>query len=141
MRILKPDSRSVKTILLAMRHLEHATANQIHTWIVENRPEETLGLTTVYRNLKKLISWSMVRPLTFFEGEILYEVADLHHQHLICTACRKVEARRAEPMGWEFLEESGFEVLYYNFDVFGLCAQCKVKVDCFQESKQPSGVC
>ncbi|WKZ30418.1 MAG: transcriptional repressor [Candidatus Dojkabacteria bacterium] len=49
-----------------------------------------MDLTTVYRNLKHLITAGYIKELTLSNGVASYESAYENHQHAVCKNCGKV---------------------------------------------------
>lgn len=119
------STRSVKAVLEALDHLDHPCALEIHSWIARNRPERQIGVTTVYRALKKLVEDGAIRPLSFFEGEIRYD-KDARHQHFVCTTCKRIEVLESCDVKVK-VPRGGFQLLFYNFDMFGFCSRCAAR--------------
>jgi Fe2+ or Zn2+ uptake regulation protein len=49
----------------------------------------------------------------------------MHHHHLVCTRCERVQVVDhcpLEPMLQQLTDR--FQVSYHNFEVFGLCREC-----------------
>lgn len=116
-------ARSIATVLEAIDHLDHPCALEIHKWIAAKRPARRVGVTTVYRALKRLVQDGTIRPLSFFEGEIRYDRND-KHQHFVCTNCKDIQV--IDESGFKVeLPRGDFELLFFNFDLFGYCARCQ----------------
>lgn len=127
--IMKPinrQKRSIATVLSALENLNHPTALEIVGWLKQNHQQEKLGVTTVYRALKTLVEIQQVKPVNFYDGECRYELNNQqnNHQHLICTECKKISILHAIPPVVP-PEVKGFEIHFWNYDLFGLCNGCK----------------
>lgn len=119
--------KSAVAVYNALQQLSHATANDIMDWGNRQNTGKTMSLTSVYRSLNYLVSEKKVKPLNFNDGQVRYELNShrMHHHHLICTACNKVELIDTCPFE-AFLQSirPQFKVEYHNFEVFGLCEHC-----------------
>ncbi|MCA9545011.1 MAG: transcriptional repressor [Myxococcales bacterium] len=86
----------------------------------------TLGLATVYRNLKALTESGWLHPVELPGQPVRYERAHLqHHHHFMCEACGRVfdvvgcsvhTAAHGVP--------KGFEVVRHEVNFYGRCAEC-----------------
>lgn len=89
---------------------------------------ETVGLTTVYNQLRSLAEAGAVDTLRADDGEILYRrCGDSHHHHLVCRHCgRSVEVDGPEVERWarSVAGDHGFTDLTHTVEIFGLCAAC-----------------
>lgn len=84
---------------------------------------------TVYRNIMLIKSLGEVLELGFADGSNRYDGNKPHpHPHLICIKCKKIldpELAGLKDMTQEVAEESGFEIVSYRLDFFGICPQCR----------------
>lgn len=89
---------------------------------------ESVGLSTVYRNLQALAEAGSVDSLRSDDGEMLYrKCGTQHHHHLVCRECgRAVEISGAAVERWTSREaaEHGFTEVSHSIEVFGLCPAC-----------------
>jgi len=86
--------------------------------------------TTVYRELEFLKTQGFAKELTLRNDIALFELAGLHHHHLVCVDCGTVrdievvdeslscEERRIE-------RKEGFRILEHSLEFFGLCGKCR----------------
>jgi Fur family ferric uptake transcriptional regulator len=90
---------------------------------------ETIGLSTVYRNLQALAEDDLVDTLRNEDGEVLYrECSTRHHHHLVCRSCgHVVEVRGPAVERWadKAAEEHGFSNVAHTVEIFGLCPNCR----------------
>jgi Fur family transcriptional regulator, ferric uptake regulator len=89
---------------------------------------ETVGLTTVYNQLRSLAEAGAVDTLRADDGEILYRrCGEEHHHHLVCRRCgRSVEVEGPEVERWarHVAAAHGFTELTHTVEIFGVCAAC-----------------
>ncbi len=87
----------------------------------------TMGLTTVYRNLRGLQQKGMVRCRNLPTGEMLYAPVNRDHHHLTCVDCGKttiLEHCPLENIDLKAEQTKSFQVLFHTLEFFGLCKTC-----------------
>jgi Fur family transcriptional regulator, ferric uptake regulator len=104
------------------------SAQEIHH-LLRSRGE-TVGLSTVYRNLQVLAAEDLVDTLRNEDGEVLYREcsAKQHHHHLVCRSCgRVVEVRGPAVERWadKAAGDHGFTDVSHTVEIFGLCPDCR----------------
>ncbi|MFA6405886.1 MAG: Fur family transcriptional regulator [Candidatus Paceibacterota bacterium] len=86
--------------------------------------------TSVYRELKQLISKGLVEEIEFGDGKKRYELSSLgHHHHLFCLNCHKVEDVVIDEklINQSLLVKSpNFMVVKHNLEFFGYCQSCQL---------------
>lgn len=90
---------------------------------------ETIGLTTVYNQLRSLAETGDVDALRGDDGETRYRrcVTGDHHHHLVCRRCgRTVEIEGPEVERWagQMARRNGFVDVTHTVEVHGTCAEC-----------------
>ncbi|MBT0565374.1 Fur family transcriptional regulator [Williamsia sp. CHRR-6] len=89
---------------------------------------ESIGLTTVYRNLQALADAGEIDVLRTDSGESRYRRCSAgHHHHLVCRECGttvEVQADVVERWAAQVAEQNGFRDVAHTVEVFGRCAQC-----------------
>lgn len=89
---------------------------------------ESIGLTTVYRNLQALSETGQVDVLWDGSGETRYRhCSSGHHHHLVCRVCGRTVEVQAEPVEkWAttMAAEHGFTDVNHTVEVFGTCSAC-----------------
>ncbi len=88
----------------------------------------TMGLATVYRNLRQLQQRGLVRCRHLPTGEALYAPVDRDRHHLTCVDCGKTQVLDHCPIhGLDVPAESraDFELLFHTLEFFGLCSCCR----------------
>ncbi len=92
---------------------------------------ESIGLTTVYRNLQALSQSGQIDALWDGTGETRYRnCSSGHHHHLVCRECGTTVEVQADPVErWAatVAEEHGFTDIHHTVEVFGRCAQCQTR--------------
>ena len=96
------------------------------------RVDPSLGQATVYRTLKLLADAGLAKAVDFGDGITRYEsrLGEEHHDHLICTNCRKTEEifdERIERLQEQVALAHGFELTGHKMYLYGLCAQCRAQ--------------
>lgn len=83
---------------------------------------------TVYRSLSFLEKSGVLEVLRLDGDERLYHLNLHHHHHLVCTACKKIQAvhfcdslRREEA---QIAAATGFKVQRHVLEFYGLCKNC-----------------
>lgn len=110
-----------REVLAAVRHLGHATPEQIHESVAE------ADLTTVYRTLDLLEELGFVRHAHLGHGAPSYRPADDDHIHVVCHHCGRVldvDADLVDELAVRLQQNQGFELDRGHFTVFGKCADC-----------------
>ncbi|MDP9405418.1 MAG: transcriptional repressor, partial [Actinomycetota bacterium] len=89
---------------------------------------EAVGLTTVYRTLTALADAGLVDVLPRDGEQTFRRCGDVHHHHLVCEACNRVEELSADEVErWvsDAAARHGFAVTGHRADIFGVCADCR----------------
>ena len=90
---------------------------------------ETIGLSTVYRNLQTLAEDDLVDTVRNEQGEVLYRKCSAkHHHHLVCRTCgRVVEVTGPAVERWadRAAEGNGFSDVSHTVEIFGMCSECR----------------
>lgn len=124
---LPRNTRQRRAVAAIMADLEgFASAQQIHE-ILRDRGE-SVGLSTVYRNLQSLADADLLDVLRNDEGEALYRrCSSGHHHHLVCRRCgRTVEVDGPAVERWAdaVAADNGFSDIEHTLEIFGTCDQC-----------------
>lgn len=88
-----------------------------------------IGFATVYRTVKLLTEAGVARELTLENGQSRYEhqLANEHHDHLICTECGDIvefEDETIERLQQEIAARHGFRLVSHRMNLFGVCPTC-----------------
>lgn len=102
------------------------SAQQLHEQLRDRG--ESIGLTTVYRNLQALADAGQVDVLWDGSGETRYRHCSAdHHHHLVCRLCGNTVEVQAEPVErWaaDIAAQHGFAEVSHTVEVFGRCSDC-----------------
>jgi Fur family ferric uptake transcriptional regulator len=89
------------------------------------RAVRTLGMATVYRNLKRLVAEGSVRMITLPGESARYETGvSAHHHHFQCTTCRRVYDVPGCPGNLRRMAPRGFRVEHHDVTLYGRCSDC-----------------
>lgn len=90
-----------------------------------------ISQATVYRNIMLFKSLGEVLEIGFAGGSTRYDGKKPYpHPHVICLRCNKIidpDLDSLHDMTQEIINESGFEIVTYRLDFFGICPECKEK--------------
>ena len=102
---------------------------EIYSQIQEN--SNSAWLSTIYRTLDLFVKNGIVNKINVMNSDIaLYELNRLMHKHYaVCLSCHKIIAMANCPMITfnPELEETDFQVLGHNLEIYGLCKDCTSK--------------
>ena len=119
--------RTRDAVLAAFASLEgFVSAQELHLEI--QRQGGSVGLTTVYRDLRRLHDEHQVDFVRDGDGEGRYRYCGSgHHHHLICTVCGAItEVRGDELERWvaSVATASGYRAVHHTVELLGICATC-----------------
>jgi len=86
-----------------------------------------LGMATVYRNLKALVTQGVVQSIELPRDGSRYEMAEAahdHHHHFRCEACGRVFDIEGCPGDLARLAPKGFVVDHHEVTLYGRCGEC-----------------
>lgn len=107
----------------------HMTAEDVYRVLLNEHSD--IGLATVYRVLTQFEQAGILERSHFESGKAVYELNEgQHHDHLICTACGKVEEfydpeieRRQQLVA----QDKGWLLQDHAMSLYGLCGDCRKK--------------
>lgn len=130
------SSRQRDVILEAVRStFEHPTAEWIHKAARRRLP--SVGLGTVYRNLKVLVAEGLVREVRGVDEAVRYDGNTGEHYHIRCVSCGRVSDlpvsvdRRIEQQA---RTATNYEILTHLIEVQGVCPGCQHESNSSRES-------
>lgn len=111
-----------------LRSHRHVNAEELHRVVRQRDPN--VGVATVYRTLRLLTESGLATARYFGDGQASYEVADHHHDHLICTSCGAIvefENEAIEQLQLEVARRHGFTITHHKLELYGLCERCAAR--------------
>jgi Fur family ferric uptake transcriptional regulator len=95
---------------------------------------ESVGLTTVYRHLKRLAEAGTVDVVVRPDGEAAYRRCrpsssggpEQHHHHLVCRTCGfsvEIDGPEVESWAQRVASEAGFSDVSHTLEIFGDCGR------------------
>lgn len=87
-----------------------------------------MGLATVYRHLRLLQQWGLVRCRHLPSGEALFAPTERDQHHLTCVDCGSTLELAQCPVHHLALpseELNGFLPLFHTLEFYGLCPACQ----------------
>jgi Fur family transcriptional regulator, ferric uptake regulator len=98
------------------------------TLVWAQKQHKTLGIATVYRNIKALVEDRWLVPVDIPGQPSRFELAGKkHHHHFYCSGCDKVYELEGCSAAAKPRLPQGFMPRTHEFYVFGLCAVCAPK--------------
>ena len=114
-------------LLSALRHAEVELSGQdLHALLRQS--VTPMGLATVYRHLRQLQQWGLVRCRHLPSGEALFAPTERDEHHLTCVDCGTTVVLEHCPMHDVHLDgdqAAGFRLLFHTLEFFGLCGACQ----------------
>ena len=105
---------------------EFRSAQELHDTLKSEG--ESIGLTTVYRNLQALADAGEIDVLRTDSGESRYRRCSAgHHHHLVCRDCGTTIEVQADPVeDWAAAVASGhgYTDVSHTVEIFGRCPDC-----------------
>lgn len=90
--------------------------------------QQSIGLATIYRQMRWLQQRGLVRSRLLPTGETLYAPVDHDAHHLTCVLCGSSETLPVCPMHDQPLPaelRGGFLPLFHTLEYYGHCAACR----------------
>lgn len=121
------NTRQRRAVTAVLSELEgFHSAQEIHETLTDRG--DSIGLSTVYRNLQVLLDASAVDTLRNDEGETLYRRCSTgHHHHLVCRHCGhtvEVDGPGVEEWADTVATQHEFTEVSHTFEIFGTCRNC-----------------
>ena len=103
---------------------EHPSAETVFSNVSKTFP--TMSFATVYNTLAALRDRGYLLELTIDADKRRYDPNTAPHNHLICTACRKIIDIPAEyTLQVPEHLRGGFEITGNHIEFYGVCPECK----------------
>lgn len=100
----------------------HLSLSEVHDLARERH--SSVGFATVYRTMKLLAESGLAHEHKFAEGNVRYEPAGDHHDHLICIRCGRIveyEDSEIERIQEQVAARHGFRVVGHRHEIYGDC--------------------
>lgn len=122
-----PLSVRQQQVLDSLRRADGELSGQdLHAQL--RRSSTPMGLATVYRHLRQLQQWGLVRCRHLPSGEALFAPTERDDHHLTCVDCGRTQRLSHCPVHSHDLpqdELGGFLPLFHTLEFYGLCAACQ----------------
>ena len=107
---------------------EHLSPIEVYHQAKEVLP----GITeaTIYRTLSFLTEHGLALAAHIGSGQLVYEIAETDHDHLICRSCGKtheVDHAVLKSLYEQFETKTGYRIDSVHQTFFGLCPDCQNK--------------
>ena len=97
------------------------TAEELLTKV--NKKDLKIGIATVYRFLKELVSKSQIHSY-ICNRKTIYSLENNSHCHFTCEKCGKVEHIKVDSL--DFLKDKiEGSICHFQIDVSGICSSCR----------------
>jgi len=107
----------------------HLSAEEVYRNLLDEG--EDIGLATVYRVLTQFETAGLLQKNMFGDNKAVFELdSGVHHDHMICTECGRVEEfhnAEIERLQIELSKKAGFQLRYHEMNLYGCCAQCSAE--------------
>lgn len=116
--------------LAILRILHDAERHLTPLEVYQMAEERVPGLTeaTVYRALSFLTSQGLLLAAHVGNGQLVYEIAEHAHHHLVCRACGQTQEIDHSVLGAlyeQFQSTTGYQIDTVHVTFFGLCPDCQ----------------
>ena len=105
----------------------HLSAEDVYRNLLEQRLD--VGMATVYRVLSQLEGAGLLLRHVFDGGRAVFEYNEgVHHDHLICVNCGRVDEfsnEKIEALQREVASSYGYQLADHRLALFGLCPDCQ----------------
>ena len=122
---LTPQRLAIIRILAGSEN--HPSVEDIYNLLHKRFPG--ISQATVYRNIMLIKSLGEVLEIGFAGASTRYDgIKPFPHPHVVCLKCNKIidpELASLHDMTTEITDESGFEIVTFRLDFFGVCPECR----------------
>ena len=101
----------------------HPSVDEIYAEVKKTLPD--IGIATVYRNLRQLVSMGLVNTLETTKDSIHYDADVSEHMHFICRDCGAIKDLFMESGLTSKVEDMGYEIQREKLVLYGICPDCK----------------
>jgi Fur family ferric uptake transcriptional regulator len=116
-----------KVLEIFLQTESHLTAEEFRVLLAKNGYD--FDIQFVRAALEQMCHYGFARENRFDNGLVRYEHHHLgqHHDHMVCTKCRRIFEFRDEPLENRQLQVAashGFHMLQHRMEIYGICADC-----------------
>lgn len=127
LKITLPRRRILDILEKSKDH--HMSAEDIYRALLGS--DEEIGLATVYRVLTQFEEAGLVVRHYFESGQSVFELDNgVHHDHLVCVQCNRVEEfidEVIEKRQEEIASQAGYQITDHSLNIYGICKKCQKK--------------
>ena len=127
LKVTLPRLKILEILENAKEH--HLSAEDVYRVLLESGEE--IGLATVYRVLTQFEEAGLVVRHHFEGGYSVFELDHgMHHDHLVCVKCGKVEEfvdEHIEKRQKEIAKQAGYTITDHSLNIYGVCKSCQKK--------------
>lgn len=124
---LTPQRMAVLKVVIGNK--EHLSVEQIYGRVKVDFPMTSLA--TIYKTLAVLKEMGEVLEVDLGTDGARYDGNNPHpHPHLICIECGSIvdlDLADISELPAELARKTGYQIVSYRFDFFGICPQCQKK--------------
>ena len=106
----------------------HPSAEEIYMYVKEK--DDSIGIATVYRNLKKMVEQGIIAELNVEKQGVRYDLLTHEHYHFICDVCGKIENftnASLEHINKEVEDTTLGKITAKSLTFHGICKDCLQK--------------
>ncbi len=125
---LRHSGQRTQILEVFLKTEKHLTAEELYN--IVKKKNSSIGYATIYRSMKIFNDAGLCRVLLLEDGTTRYEhlYNHKHHDHLICTKCRKfveIESPEIEALQEKLAKKNGFVLIKHRLELYGLCSACR----------------
>jgi Fur family peroxide stress response transcriptional regulator len=122
---ITPQRLAILKVLVASEG--HPSVGRVYETVRREFP--TTSIATIYKTVHLLKQINEVMEIALPDGSNRYDGnKPFPHPHVICVRCQKIidpDLESLKDMTAEVADETGFDILTYRLDFFGICDDCK----------------
>ena len=103
-----------------------------------------VGLTTVYRNLRRLADEGAIHAVQLPDRQVAYRLCsdDVPHHHLVCMQCGagvEIKSPEIEELVVDIAASRGYSEVNHRMEIFGLCPACSERSGSPDQPREDNG--
>jgi Fur family transcriptional regulator, peroxide stress response regulator len=124
----KAKPQRIAIVQFVLHNHTHPTAQKIYNEVKKVYP--TVSLATIYKTVQILKEAGLIQELNLEKDQARFDPNMKPHAHLVCFQCKSINDC-TDPMISEIVDrmssEADFSAGEWNFDIFGICSNCRRK--------------